>query len=130
VETADASAALGALGERVEGSAAEGVAAMAELVKVAARSAADAPIARRAAESIEFEPPVPSGPGVFTAKGGPTVVFGRRAEIGFHGVDSIGRNYSSPGAPGHRFFVRGVEAVAAGKGLEEFVRRVAAAIEG
>jgi hypothetical protein len=30
---------------------------------------------------------------------GPTVVYSRRIELGFHGVDSLGRSYDQPGYP-------------------------------
>jgi hypothetical protein len=39
------------------------------------------------------------------AKIGPTAPFGRRLELGYHGVDTLGRSYKTPnpGAKGHRF---------------------------
>jgi len=37
------------------------------------------------------------GPGVWQSQSGPTVVYGRRLDQGFHGADSLGRHYNQAG---------------------------------
>ena len=51
--------------------------------------------------SIKLIPRVPinTGPGQWTVSIAPTMVYGRRIELGFHGTDSIGRHYNQPGYP-------------------------------
>lgn len=49
--------------------------------------------------SIVVTGPVPTGHGSFSATVGPTVIYGRRIELGFHGTDSIGRHYDQSGHP-------------------------------
>ena len=39
------------------------------------------------------------GESAWKSETGPTVKWGRRLELGFHGVDSLGRDYSNPGQP-------------------------------
>lgn len=35
----------------------------------------------------------------WAAQIGPSIVYGRRVELGFHGADALGRNYNQPGYP-------------------------------
>ena len=49
--------------------------------------------------SIKHDPITPWGLGGWQTKVGPTVIYGRRVELGFHGADSIGRRYNAPGYP-------------------------------
>jgi len=52
-------------------------------------------------ESISLIPesPVMLGPGKYTISVAPTVIYGRRVELGFHGADSRGRVYDQQGYP-------------------------------
>ena len=51
--------------------------------------------------SIKLIPdsPEPVGLGVWRVTVAPTTVYGRRIELGFHGADSLGRNYNQSGMP-------------------------------
>lgn len=49
--------------------------------------------------SIRVEGPRPLGPLTWAAEVGPTVVYGRRIELGFHDADSLGRHYDQEGQP-------------------------------
>ena len=42
---------------------------------------------------------LPSRPGVYSARTGPTVVYARRIELGFKGTDSLGRTYNQAPKP-------------------------------
>jgi hypothetical protein len=39
------------------------------------------------------------GPAAWLAEVGPTAVYGRRVDLGFHGTDALGRNYDQAGNP-------------------------------
>jgi hypothetical protein len=43
--------------------------------------------------------PVSQGPGKWMVAVAPTMIYGRRIELGFHGTDSIGRFYGPPANP-------------------------------
>lgn len=71
------------------------------------------------------------GPNALGAHGwealvGPTVIYGRRVELGFHGADSLGRVYDQAGHPALEPAVRDIvpDAAAAFRGI------IAAAIAG
>lgn len=49
--------------------------------------------------SLHTEPARSDGAGGFHAYMGPTVIYARRIELGFHGRDSIGRVYDQYGEP-------------------------------
>ena len=49
--------------------------------------------------SISMGTPTIEGPGVFSSRGGPSVIYARRVELGFHGADSLGRVYDQDGRP-------------------------------
>jgi hypothetical protein len=49
--------------------------------------------------SIHVEGPEPFGVGGWMAQVGPSEVYGRRVELGFHGTDSLGRKYDQDGNP-------------------------------
>jgi hypothetical protein len=48
--------------------------------------------------------------GTWSSKTGPTIIYGRRIELGYHGVDSLGRNYGPPnqGQPPYPFLAPGL----------------------
>lgn len=48
---------------------------------------------------ITHEPIVPWGVRGWATTVGPTVIYSRRIELGFHGADSRGRHYDQPGYP-------------------------------
>ena len=48
------------------------------------------------------------GSGEFQATVAPTVIYGRRTELGFHGTDSLGRNYNNPGEPAYPYLTPAV----------------------
>lgn len=50
-----------------------------------------------------------AGLGVWAARIAPTVIYGRRIELGFHGTDSLGRNYTNPGQPAYPFLKPGLD---------------------
>ena len=50
------------------------------------------------------------GSSVWQSETGPTVKWGRRLELGFHGVDSLGRDYSNPGQPPYPSLEPGLKA--------------------
>lgn len=54
-------------------------------------------------------PPAEVATGVWMARVAPTLIYGRRIELGFHGTDSLGRNYSNPGQPPYAYLKPGVE---------------------
>jgi HK97 gp10 family phage protein len=47
--------------------------------------------------------------GTWSSQTGPTIIYGRRIELGYHGTDSLGRNYSNPGQPPYPFLSPGVK---------------------
>ncbi|MHB8671101.1 MAG: HK97 gp10 family phage protein [Acidimicrobiales bacterium] len=49
--------------------------------------------------SISVKGPRPVGATGWEAEVGPTVIYGRRRELGFHGADRLGRHYNDPGRP-------------------------------
>jgi HK97 gp10 family phage protein len=49
--------------------------------------------------SIRVFGPTSIGFGSYMALIGPTVIYGRRVELGFHGADSLGRHYDQEGRP-------------------------------
>jgi len=53
--------------------------------------------------------PFESAPGQFIAQVAPTMIYGRRIELGFHGVDSLGRDFTNPGQPPYPYLAPGVE---------------------
>ncbi len=57
--------------------------------------------------SIHSEPVEQLSVGRYQAKVGPSVIYGRRIELGFRGSDSLGRNYRQPPYP---YFGPAVEA--------------------
>lgn len=61
--------------------------------------------------SIKRTDPVDLGEGQWSAMVGPTTKYGRRIELGYHGVDSLGRNYGPPnkGQPPYPFLEPGME---------------------
>lgn len=91
-----------ALTRTVERASAEARAAVAEaageLEKAAKQNASGRPgpnvVTGTLRRSITHDPITPWGVGGWQTKVGPTVIYGRRIELGFHGVDSIGRNYN------------------------------------
>jgi hypothetical protein len=52
-------------------------------------------------ESISLIPesPVMLGPGKYTISVAPTMIYGRRVELGFTGTDSLGRHFNQPPYP-------------------------------
>lgn len=70
------------------------------------------------ARSIRMVDVHPTGPGAFMSKTGPTVVYGRRIELGFHGTDSIGRHYNQSGRPFMRPGIKDAES-----GIAELAQR-------
>ena len=48
------------------------------------------------------------GAGSYQARIAPTVIYGRRMELGFHGTDSLGRNYSNPGQRAYPYLSTGL----------------------
>lgn len=48
--------------------------------------------------SIHTKGPTSTGTG-YMAQVGPSVIYGRRIELGFHGTDSLGRNYNQQSYP-------------------------------
>ena len=48
---------------------------------------------------IRSEPITPWGLRGWRTRVGPTVIYSRRIELGFHGVDRLGRHYDQPGYP-------------------------------
>lgn len=49
--------------------------------------------------SIRVEGPKAESLAVYSARIGPTVIYGRRIELGFRGSDSLGRVYNQAGQP-------------------------------
>jgi hypothetical protein len=49
--------------------------------------------------SITHDPITPYGAGGWQTQVGPTVIYGRRVELGFSGADSRGRTFNQPGYP-------------------------------
>ncbi len=49
--------------------------------------------------SIKHDPITPWGVRGWQTQVGPTAVYGRRVELGFHGTDSLGRHFNQPGYP-------------------------------
>ena len=49
--------------------------------------------------SITMAPITPWGLMGWQTSVGPTVIYARRIELGFHGADSLGRHYNQPGYP-------------------------------
>lgn len=97
-------AALARVGDRV---AAEMRAAVAEIAadveKAAKQGASGRPgpevVTGTLRRSITHDPITPWGLGGWQTRIGPTVIYGRRIELGFHGTDSRGRQYNQPGYP-------------------------------
>jgi hypothetical protein len=97
-QTADFNAALDRLGERVVSAGGDADGETARLFNATASGLAPHRSGRLAGS---FRVDGPRFDGLkWTAKVGPTVVYGRREAIGFHGPDSIGRRYHEAG---HRF---------------------------
>ena len=48
------------------------------------------------------------GGGSYQARIAPTVIYGRRMELGYHGTDSLGRNYSNPGQRAYPYLSTGL----------------------
>lgn len=46
---------------------------------------------------------------LWSAQVGPTVIYGRRLELGYHGTDSLGRNYGNPGQSPRPFLSVGLK---------------------
>src|SRR5262249_15494731 len=97
-------AALGRAVERASLGAREAVAEMAaELEKDAKRRASGRPgpnvITGTLRRGIVHEPITPWGLRGWKTGVGPTVIYSRRIELGFHGADRLGRVYNQPGYP-------------------------------
>jgi len=97
-------AALGRVGERTSIEARAALAEVAsELEKVAKRNASGRPgpnvVTGTLRRSITHDPITPWGIGGWQTKVGPTVIYGRRIELGFKGADSLGRVFDAPGYP-------------------------------
>ena len=59
--------------------------------------------------SIKTWPPFSPTRGIWRARVAPTVIYGRRIELGYHGVDSLGRDYGNPGQPPYPYMQPGVD---------------------
>lgn len=95
--------------------------------QVARRMALAAPRRSGAlASSMRVEGPQKIGPGTWASRVGPTVIYGRRIELGYHGTDARGRSYHQRGHDFFRPAVRDELAVYAGMLAEEW----GSAIEG
>lgn len=74
-----------------------------ELEKLAKQGASGRPgpnvITGTLRRGIRHEPITPWGAMGWQTKVGPTVIYSRRIELGFHGADSRGRVYDQPGYP-------------------------------
>lgn len=97
-------AALSAIGERATVQARAAVAeAAAEVEKAAKLRASGRPgpnvITGTLRRSINHDPVTPWGVRGWETRIGPTVIYGRRVELGFRGADSLGRVYNQPGYP-------------------------------
>src|SRR5258708_5251694 len=94
-----------ALTRTVERASVEARAAVAEvaglLEKTAKQEASGRPgpnvVTGTLRRSIVHDPITPWGVGGWQTKVGPTVIYGRRIELGFHGADSLGRAYNHHG---------------------------------
>jgi len=68
------------------------------LIEAAAK--ARAPVQRGTLRrSIRVAEVTPIGAGAWLSRTGPTVIYGRRIELGFKGADSLGRVYHQAGRP-------------------------------
>ena len=75
---------------------------------------------------ITHDPVTPYGVAGWQTKVGPTVIYSRRIELGFHGADSLGRVYNQPGYP---YFLPAVKD-SQPRLAAIFARHVAAALTG
>ena len=48
------------------------------------------------------------GAGSYQARIAPTVIYGRRMELGYHGTDSLGRSYANPGQKAYPYLSTGL----------------------
>ena len=48
------------------------------------------------------------GAGSYQARIAPTVIYGRRMELGYHGTDSLGRSYQNPGQKAYPYLSTGL----------------------
>ena len=48
------------------------------------------------------------GAGSYQARIAPTVIYGRRMELGYHGTDSLGRSYANPGQRAYPYMSPGL----------------------
>lgn len=89
--------AIDAIAERAQAATRAAVAEAAHVIERAAKQRApvDTGTLRR---SIRVVGPKAAGR-AWIAKVGPTAVYGRRVELGFHGTDSLGRSYNQEGRP-------------------------------
>lgn len=94
----EAGTAMTALEERVGGAAREAVMEAAHFIEAGAK--ANAPVQTGSLRrSIHVLGPTPFGFAGWVALVGPSVVYGRRIELGFQGSDSLGRQYDQEGQP-------------------------------
>lgn len=108
-------AALDDLVARVDAASAAGIVKVAHLIEAQAKANASGRpgpnvITGTLRRSIVLDPesPVRSGDG-WTISVGPSVLYGRRVELGFRGTDSIGRTFT--GAGKYPYFTPAVESI-------------------
>jgi hypothetical protein len=96
-------ASIDALIAAAQAAALRGVTAGAHLIEAQAKQSMNGPgpqvqtgTLRRSINVIDT---TTLGGGSYQARIAPTVIYGRRQELGFHGVDSIGRHYNQRGRP-------------------------------
>jgi hypothetical protein len=99
IEVGAAEDALDAIATAVTAATLASVIAGAALVEAGGK--ARAPVKRGTLRrSISMGSPQSIGEGVFQSSGGPSIIYARRRELGFHGRDSLGRNVlHDPGKP-------------------------------
>jgi len=87
-----------------------GVVAGAALIEAEAKKRA--PVKRGSLRRSINTISVTGGDGSYEARIAPTIIYGRRIELGYHGVDSLGRNYGPPnkGYGGHPYLRPAVDA--------------------
>ena len=76
------------------------------------------------------QPPVMVGPGVWRAEVAPSMIYGRRVELGFLGLDSLNRNYTPHELPDGSMSVGGRPYPFMAPGLEKSKEAIGATFRG